>query len=106
MAAAIAGDLLPQPVGVHVEGQRGRPALPAPAAVRHLAHVAGAVGQPARPARPDGVLQAVGQLVQGQAALSAAARAAARGRRCPARVAMTRPSSGVKPIVVSTLRRP
>ena len=59
---------------------------------------------PASPEQPGLVLERVGHLAGGQAGAAPGATAAGPGRPSPERVAITRPSSGVKPIVVSTER--
>ena len=64
------------------------------------------VARPAvrQPEQPRAVLQPVAQLLQARAGRRPAATAACRGRRCPDRLLIGTPSSGVNPIEVSTLR--
>ena len=61
---------------------------------------------PASAGQAGAVLERVRELGGAHAAALDAATAAGPGRRCPAVMAMTRPSIGVKPIVVSTDRPP
>ena len=99
------GDLAAQPVGVHIDGQlragrSRRRRRPGPRAGRRSRRAAG----PARPARR----RARGRPRPGPGVRSPCCSSQSRspGSTLPGRVAMTSPSSGVKPMVVSTLTPP
>ena len=95
------GDPGAQTVEVDVEGEPGRRPSPRSARASDDPHVGGA-GQ-ADEARL--VLERVGQLRSRQSPCSSS-QSTSPGSTLPDRVAITRPSSGVKPIVVSTDRPP
>ena len=96
------GDLAAQAVDVDVDGQAacGSPRSAA-AATSRMSPVP--AGRPARPARPE----ACSSSLASSSAVTppcSSSQSSRPGSTLPERVAMTRPSSGVKPIVVSTDR--
>ena len=99
-AAAIDAITGAQAVEVDVERQPC-PRVPVAARAEHLAHVGGA----RQPEQTRLVLERVAELGLGQVARSSS-HSSKPGSTLPDRVAITSPSSGVKPIVVSTERPP